>query len=198
MSISPHRAAAKRSAKFRWIRRLLQERPQRLNAIIVCFVGTQFLLTAAGYLPNVWDGLLLNIELSRDIYIAVTAAGAMMAGFAGVVVIFGLTSGSERFRRFRHRASGSLQRTWSTVSSAGFWSMGLGFSCLLLSAGNLDRTATWLLEVALLLLAHSSVRLIWILNVLVGIVAVDDEVADKAQRTRTPESLPFMKKQRGR
>jgi hypothetical protein len=185
-------------ANFLGIRKLLQERPQRLNAFIVLFVGVHVVSTALGFLPDVWAGLHLNVELSRTIYTAVTAAGAMMAGFAGIVVIFGLTSGSERFRRFRHRASGSLQRTWSTVSSAGFWSMGLGFSCLLLSAGNLDRAATWVLEVALLLLAHSSVRLIWILNVLVGIVAVEDEVADKAQRTRTPESLPFVQKQQGR
>lgn len=170
---------------------MLKERPGRLNVRLLMLVVAHGVITNLGYLPQVWAGLLVNVELARSIYTSVTSAGALLAGFAGVVVVFGLTSSSTRFRRFRKLAGASLKRNWSSVSASGFWAMGLGFFALLMSSGNLDLFAVWILELALLLLAHSSARLIWILNVLVQIVSRDDESEDKKDRTLSSEDLPF-------
>lgn len=189
---TPHlRHERSRSKPLIVLKIMLQERPGRLNLRLVLLVIAHAVFTAAGYVPPVWAGLLVNVELARSIYTSVTSAGALLAGFAGVVVVFGLTSNSARFRRFRKLAGASLKRNWSSVSASGFWAMGLGFLALLMSSGNLDRIAVWVLELALLFLAHSSARLVWILNVLVQIVSKDDDAEDKKDRTLTTEQLPF-------
>jgi hypothetical protein len=107
--------------------------------------------------------------------LGLTALAGMTAGFAGVVVIFGLSAGSDRFRRLRLRAGGRLRANWASVVSVAFAAAFLSFvSATLILMGH-GWGAVWPLEFALLLALHGAVRLLWLLRALSAAVAADDQ-----------------------
>lgn len=118
-----------------------------------------------------------------DLAIGVAGVAAMVGGFAGVVVVFGLSSDDARFRKVRLRAATSLRRNWtSVVTTPLVAAFGAIIASGLATATELT-AAIWILEVCVLLAAHGAVRLVVVLRELVKVVNASDEAANKEENT---------------
>jgi uncharacterized membrane protein YhdT len=122
-------------------------------------------------------------ELIIPIYLGMGALAAISAGFAGVVIVFGITSQSKLFRRFRRRAENRLSATWSSVISLSFVAAALSIVASLFEAAGCYRISGALFLLGCLLLIHSTIRLLWIMHVLLKLVSADDKLEiDKENR----------------
>jgi len=171
----------------------LRDQPFWVDLGLVVLVGAHFAATTLGYLPNVWAALADPSKqgAAQALYLAWLQPAAIVAGFAGVVVIFGLTASSDRFKTFRATAGRSLRRTWVSSSLSGFEAVALAVAAAMVSIAGLANLAPFLFELALLLLLHGALRLIWILAGLIGIVRADDIKATDEKRTYKLDRLPY-------
>ncbi|MGA9310416.1 MAG: hypothetical protein WBV74_08600 [Pseudonocardiaceae bacterium] len=116
------------------------------------------------------------------IYAGTTAAGAVVAGFAGVVLIFAISAQGPRVRMFRDRGGTSLRRTWLVVVAEPFAATFLGIIAAVTQTTSGRVVAPFLFELAVVLLVHGALRLIWLLSELVRIVAADDKLVTENER----------------
>jgi len=130
------------------------------------------------------DGSIANLSVST------AGVAAMVGGFAGVVVIFGLSSDDERFRKVRLKAATSLRRNWmSVVTTPLIAAFGALMSAAFASSGRTN-VALWTLEICVLLAAHGATRLVIVLFELVKVVhASDDALQKKSDTVDTDEFL---------
>jgi hypothetical protein len=117
------------------------------------------------------------------VYLGLSAVAAISAGFAGVIIVFGLTSGSDVFRKFRDASGERLSSNWTSVIASA--SLASGFSILAALAQLIDRpfVANMLFELGCLLLLHSAIRSVWVLRLLLRLVKVDDRKTTAAELT---------------
>ena len=81
------------------VKAFVSDQPFKVDLLLFCLTILHLGLTHAGFVPNVWTGLLGSDQgPTQALYLGVLQPAAVVAGFAGVVVIFGLTSNTERFR----------------------------------------------------------------------------------------------------
>ncbi|WP_145984143.1 MULTISPECIES: hypothetical protein [unclassified Pseudonocardia] len=123
-----------------------------------------------------------QISVAVAIFAGTAGAAALVAGFAGVVLVFTIGAASPRLRTFRHRGGGSLRRNWIAVVTEPFVATLLGLTAAVTATTTGRGVAPWLFELAVVLLVHAAARLIWILHELVEIVAVDDRILDRKDR----------------
>jgi hypothetical protein len=170
----------------------LRGQPFWIDIGIVVLVGVHFVASWLEWVPNVWTALSdpANQEAARSIYLGMLGPAAIVAGFAGVVVVFGLTATSDRFRTFRANAGNSLRRTWVSSSLSGFEAVALSVAAALLSVAGLPLLAAYVFEASLLLLLHGSLRLVWILAQMIGVVRADDVVSTDRAKTYRIDRLP--------
>lgn len=171
------------------------DHPRGTNLVIGCLVICHFVTAWFWPSANFWTMVLPAGSDPVGIALALVGAGALLAGFAGVVVVFGLQNNSERFRRLRRQGGDELTQNWSSMSSSGFWTMGIAIAAALAFSAQQPFVGAVFLEAALLVLAHGSVRLIWMLRRLIEVVSADDDMADRRDRTAPTDSMPFMKKE---
>lgn len=174
----------------------LRGQPYWIDVGILAIVVLHFVGTWLGWLPNVWAALSdpANQEQAQAIYLGMLGPAAIVAGFAGVVVVFGITASSDRFKQFRAKAGRSLRRTWVASSLSGFGAVALAIAAALLSVSGLMLEAAFAFEASLLLLLHGAARLVWILSQMIGIVRADDIVDTDKANTFKLASLPSSKK----
>lgn len=170
----------------------LRGQPFWLDGAIVVVVAAHFLVSWLDLIPNVWTALSdpANQDAARSIYLGMLGPAAIVAGFAGVVVVFGLTAASDRFRAFRANAGKSLRRTWVSSSLSGFAAVALSVAAALFSVAGLPLLAAYIFEASLVLLLHGSVRLLWILSQMIGIVRADDVTQTDKSKTFRLDRLP--------
>lgn len=170
----------------------LRGQPFWIDAGLVVLVASHFTASHFEWIPNVWAALSdpLNQEAARSIYLGMLGPAAIVAGFAGVVVVFGLTATSDRFRTFRANAGDSLRRTWVSSSLSGFEAVALSVAAALFSVATFPLMAAYVFEASLLLLLHGSLRLVWILAQMIGIVRADDVVSTDKSKTYRLDRLP--------
>jgi hypothetical protein len=185
---------------MRGIRAFVREQPFWVDFIALVLVCAHATLTALGWIPNVWAVLqgAGRVEGAQSLYLGMLGPAAIVAGFAGVVVVFGLSAGSSRFTRFRARAGNSLKRTWVASTLAGFEAAGL---CTAATVINWMDTVQWVapftFELALWLMLHGSGRLVWILSEMIGITRADD-IRSTDEASAFPVSrLPFNRRNAG-
>lgn len=119
--------------------------------------------------------------------LGVAAVSAMVGGFAGVVVVFGLGSESDRFRLLRQSGGRRLRASWVSVVLSSFsGAFGAVVSAVMVVGFGVE-PAMWVLEACLLFAAHGAIRLIALLAGLAGIVDEQDRDEDRARRT-TPKA----------
>ncbi|MEI5674969.1 MULTISPECIES: hypothetical protein [unclassified Nocardioides] len=168
------------------MRRTLHDHPFSIDILLVGFVTLHWLVTVPPILsklnisrvPSPWSSLAgTNDSSVRDLYIAMFGPSAIVAGFAGVVVVFGLSSDAPRFRKFRADAGDSLKRTWVSSSLSGFVAGFAFVAATVVNFAGAEPSAPFLFEFGLLVLVHGAARLLWILRALIGIKATDDLVA---------------------
>ena len=170
----------------------LRGQPFWIDGGIVILVGLHFVASWLDWIPNVWTALSDPSKqgAAQAIYLGMLGPAAIVAGFAGVVVVFGLTATSDRFRAFRANAGDSLRRTWVSSSLSGFEAVGLAVVAALLSVSALPLLAAYVFEASLLILLHGSLRLVWILAQMIGIVRADDVVSTDKGKTYRIDRLP--------
>lgn len=178
------------------VRRFVREEPFKVDALLALIVVAHAAFSLLGLMPNIWAALTGagNRGEAQAIYLAILGPASIVAGFAGVVVVFGLSAGSSRFRKFRSHAGASLKRTWVASTLSGFVAAAL---CILASIVNLTDWASgapFLLELSLFILAHGAIRLVWILSEMIGITRVDDAKATDEASKFPISQLPFRKK----
>ncbi|TFD92103.1 hypothetical protein E3T61_07295 [Cryobacterium lactosi] len=181
----------------RWLERLgscLFDHPSIVTSSLIGTVIAQFVLA-------LWFPLIavtapfdhLGTE-RREIAVSALSLGvagvaAMVGGFAGVVVLFGLSSIDERFRTIRRAASSSIQRNWMSVVTT---PLAAAFGSLIASAmasAGATSPALWVLEGSVLLAAHGAIRLVVVLHELVKVVNESDAAA-RGHRLPEAAQLP--------
>ena len=162
----------------------VKDYPQWVSLIVAGVVA------AHGFASWRWNWLSPYKALTRDdqvstavaIFAGTAGAAALVAGFAGVVLVFTIGAPGPRLRTFRYRGGGSLRRNWIVVVAEPFVSTLLGLVAAVTATTSGRPVAPWLFELAVALLAHAATRLVWILHELVQIVAVDDRLLDQKDR----------------
>ncbi|TFC44873.1 hypothetical protein [Cryobacterium shii] len=121
--------------------------------------------------------------------LGVAGVSAMVGGFAGVVVVFGLGSENDRFRLLRRKGSHRLRANWiSVVLSSLTGAFGAVISAVMI-VGFGAEPGLWVLEACFLLTTHGAVRLTALLAGLTGIVDSQDEDAEQKANTIATKGL---------
>lgn len=101
---------------MQWVRSKVQDHPLYVSLSILAAVAAQAALTWMGQLPNLWAGTLAQEDsVTVTLFLGTAAAAAILAGFAGVVVVFGLTADGDRpsgWRRGRASGATGLRHRW--------------------------------------------------------------------------------------
>lgn len=180
------------------IRRLgghLLDHPSTVTLILGAVVAIHFGVSKL-WIPELSPSLLFDAldpaslpTAVASLALGVAGVAAMVGGFAGVVVVFGLSSDDERFRLVRLNASTSLRRNWMSIVTT---PLAAAFGALLAAASATawrPGAALWILEACLLLVAHGAMRLVILLNELVRVVHFADEAAQRAANTVDDEEF---------
>lgn len=128
-------------------------------------------------------------ENLMTLHLGAAALAAMVAGFSGVVVVFGLSGESERFRRLRDAGGRRLHANWISVVGTSFTGAFLALTCAGLALAGLDQVSVWTGIYAVLLSAHGATRLIWLLGALARVVRGEDGDRKRRQSTVATEQL---------
>lgn len=105
----------------------------------------------------------------------VAGVAAMVGGFAGVVVVFGLSSNDARFREVRLKASTSLRRNWTSIVTTPLFAAFGAMGSAALATSRHETSSLWVLEACVVLAAHGALRLVVLLSALVKVVHASDE-----------------------
>ncbi len=112
--------------------------------------------------------------LVGEVYIGLAGVAAIAGGFAGVIIVFGLTPSSELFRKFRLDAGERMVANWISIITNSFLAAALGIAASTLEALSFHAVGAFVFSSGCLLLLHSSIRSIWILRTLLTLVRNDD------------------------
>jgi ABC-type spermidine/putrescine transport system permease subunit II len=159
------------------------DHPVRLAGVLAALVATHGLLTWPWPSLNLYKAFAADSNLGTVVttYLATAAAAALVASFAGVIIVFVISAQTPQVKQFRMQAGLPLQRTWVVVVGEPFFAAFLGVVATVAQFTVGRIVAPWLFELGVVLLAHTAVRLVLLLRSLVGIVAADDEKAERAK-----------------
>jgi hypothetical protein len=125
-------------------------------------------------------------NVAVTIYLGTAGAAAIVAGLAGVILVFVIGSPSPRLRTFRDAAGRPLQKAWTMMIAEPFSATLLGIIAAITQTTSGRFVAPWLFELAVVLLTHEALRISWLLRELVTLVAADDREA-----TRNEKAIPL-------
>jgi hypothetical protein len=173
--------------------------PLLVSAMITALVVAHFAVSQAFPVVNV--ALALSDTAASDpqdtltsLSLGVAGVSAMVGGFAGVVVIFGLGSENDRFRLLRRRGHRRLRANWISVVLSSFMGAFGALVAAVIVVGFGAQPGMWVLEACLLFTAHAAIRLTALLGGLAGIVDSQDEDAERAANiVKTREIFPGKK-----
>ena len=170
--------------------RFLKDHPRVVNtALLVLGVAAAFVSSRVAP-KQALDALSAS---GFSLSLGVLSLGGVMAGFAGVIVVFGLQASAPVFVKFRVQGGKSLGRDWISIVSTSFYCAfaSLGAAILFcLAAGNWITMA--LLWISILLSLHSALRLIWMLKILIAAVAIDDKQSPHSPAARKSAKELFL------
>jgi len=134
---------------------------------------------------NPYKSLMLdnNTGTAVTLYLGAAAAAAIVAGFAGVVIIFTIGSDSARIKQFRFEAGKELRTAWLAVVAAPFAATLLGIVSAMVHVTSGKQVAPWFFEAGLAFLIHGALLLLDLLSHLIEIVDAQDteDTKDKNQ-----------------
>lgn len=157
------------SAVPRW----LLNHPVRSMTIEVLVVVLHAVATVV-LLPSPFGRLAGNEDGARVLFLGIASAGAPLAGFAGVIVIFALGD-RQQFRVFRERGGRRLEVTWLALFVFPFTAVFVGLVAAAVTALGGLTWAPFMVELSLVLLLDTLLRGGWLMKNLIGIVTANDE-----------------------
>ena len=162
--------------------------PLFVTVLIVAIVTTHFFLAQRWPVLNVAAALAQtpagdSQATLTSLALGVATVSAMVGGFAGVVVVFGLGSENDRFRLLRRKGSGRLRANWISVVLSSFSGAFGALVSAVIVVGFGAEPGMWVLEVCILVTAHAAIRLTCLLGGLAGIVDSEDEDKDRTSKT---------------
>lgn len=119
-----------------------------------------------------------------DLALGMLAVSGLLAGFVGVVVVFGLQSVAPVFVRFRVESGASLSRSWLALISTGFVSASAAMLSAVGYALGLPAVGHGSLLLSVLLAIHCGVRMLWLMDLLIKAVDEDDKRKDSRGRPK--------------
>lgn len=168
--------------------------PWIISAVCVALVLTHSLATTLGWVPDIWaEFLTVSPALQSSLYLGLMGGAAILSGFAGVIVVFGLSATSDRFREFRVKGGKRLARNWASTCSSGLGAAALSLLAAILAFSPLFFAAPWLFELAILFVVHSGIRLTWLLRGLVKVVRFDDIEFLQAKNEKASDRVRWKK-----
>lgn len=150
------------------------------HALAAKYVGAPWLLQQ--YITET-GSFSLDPSLVSAVYLGLSAVAAISAGFAGVIIVFGLTSESIVFRNFRKKSGNRLAANWTSVIASAFLASALSLAAALIQLLDRPFVANILFELGCLLLLHSAIRSVWVMRLLLQLVSVDDRNRASAEET---------------
>lgn len=180
---------------FRVVGGWIANYPLFATSLIAVVVATHFALSQRWPVLNVALALAQTIAGDAQgtlmaLALGFAAVSAMVGGFAGVVVVFGLGSENDRFRLLRRKGSRRLRANWISVVLSSFCGAFGALVAAVIVVGFGTEPGMWVLEVCLLVTAHAAIRLTCLLSGLAGIVDAEDEDHDRSSKTvRTSDVL---------
>ncbi|SEP52428.1 hypothetical protein [Amycolatopsis saalfeldensis] len=131
-----------------------------------------------------------NTGTAVTLYLGAAAAAAIVAGFAGVVIVFTIGSEADRIQRFRVKSGKTLQVAWMAVVAEPFAATLLGVVAAMIQVTSGKHVAPWFFELGLAFLIHGALLLLKLLSEVVQIVHAQDRVA-QVKKTEVPTSELF-------
>lgn len=162
--------------------------PAAVSVLILVAVAAHFWLAQERPELNVARALAESAvpeprETLMSLALGVAGVSAMVGGFAGVVVVFGLGTEHDRFRLLRRNGGSRLRASWISVVLSSFTgAFGAVVSAVMVVGFGVE-PGMWVLEACLLFTAHGAVRLTVLLAGLARIVDEGDRDADRQKRT---------------
>ncbi|MFH5824734.1 hypothetical protein [Georgenia sp. AZ-5] len=170
---------------------VLVDRPSVVTIAMFAAVVAHALMSIRYPSLNFWssalpDGVPADGEPARSVYLALSGAAATSAGFAGVVIVFGLTTSSQSFRKFRTAGGAELRASWLSVIASSFAAT---IASLAAAVTAMSIVGPWLFELGVLLWLHGISRMLFLLRGLMGLVKRDDADASRADRVVSSADL---------
>lgn len=175
---------------LRSVRAFLLNRPRMIDSFLGLLVILHAVLSLADVIPNVWD-LHKSTGASAglvELYIGALGASAIVAGFAGVVVIFVLTAAGNRFRNLRIDGGKALISNLISTSASGFLASLMFLFAALISIQWRHQSAPFLFEFGVVIIVHGSLRLLWLLYEMAEIVRAS-EIDSGRQQPKSARDL---------
>ena len=185
--IDPRRNASRTEERSRLARawagtsNFLGDRPGWITVILTAIVAAHAVLAWRYPWLDLFKALrpgdrdVTNVAVS--LYLGTAGVAAIIAGFAGVILVFVVGSPSPRLRTFRDSSGRPLQKTWTSVIAEPFAATLFGIIAATTQTTSGRVMAPWLFELAVVLLTHVALRLLWLLRSLVALVSAEDHDA---------------------
>lgn len=172
---------------------ILRSRPQLVDLAILVCVTAHF--AAFLVIPEFWFYLSPfareeNQNQVHDLYLGLLGPASIIAGLAGVVITFALSSPSERFKKLRANGGKALQRTWISSSLSAMVAVVASITASTVLIFGQPAIATFAFEAAIMFLLHGAIRLLWILYKLIGVQRIEDRVESDKSNTFKLKNLP--------
>lgn len=155
----------------------LVSKPGLINIFLLLFITINYILVSLGLCVDwVKEFFPQDSQVRLSLYTSLITAASLVATFSGVLVVFGLSQNTPPFRKARLAGGVGLAKNWVSISSSGFLSALLSLFCLLIYETSIGHIAPWIFITALLLLLHSSIRLLFLLKKLIDSVSAQDVI----------------------
>ena len=173
------------------LRGAMENHPLIVTAIMLAAVCVHGLLVRFRNYPAPVEDLLTNAKDGAGVSIALGLASvsAIAAGFAGAIIVFGISADTEIMRKFRLRTAKALRSNWISVIGSSFASAVVSLVAAVFVAAEWFALAAPTLTFGLLLLIHGLVRMLWLFGVLLEIVQLQDDRTDRRARTRSATDI---------
>ncbi|QDM56387.1 RexB family abortive infection protein [Gordonia phage Sidious] len=176
---------------MRKILKILEARPYVVTVAIVVLGIAEFVTAQRDWFTSAVGNLLRDASDGAGVAVALgmSSVAAIVAGFVGVIVVFGLGSDNAIIISFRHRTGSVMRSNWISVIGSSFASAILGFVGAILLAASSYQLAGAVLCVGMLLLCHAIIRTLWLFGVLMTVIATGDAREDRRRRTRSTSDI---------
>jgi hypothetical protein len=159
------------------VRAWAEDYPMLVNLGAGVLLGLYWLATRwwpEGSIPRAL-GRTVKSEVLLALALGAAGVATMTAGFAGVVIIFGLSGGGPRFRKLRQAGGQRLLANWVSVVAVSFTAAFLAVAVGVAALADWRQEAVWGFLFVCLLAAHGAARLVWLLTALAQVVKRTDK-----------------------